>query len=232
MVALGWWDGFEYVVLLLRDGEGVEVHVLLEVREHASADGFGDVVVAFVGRAGEGGAAAIDPELLEGPGFVWERGFPEAAAAFGFLPAGDEFAGGEGGVFAGPGDLGVFFAESEGFGKGVGAGCYDDACWLGGCASGVACGLRGGDGAGGGELDVCGGDERGCREKEGEGAEELGGFCAPRAEKGKSAASSGIKYEWRMPNDGACGLAAEGRSGSGGKVFNHGTHRRHGRQSG
>ena len=69
-VALGLRDGFEDVVLLFGDGEGVEVHVLLEVWEHACADGFGDVVVAFVRRAGEGDSAALDPELLELPGLV------------------------------------------------------------------------------------------------------------------------------------------------------------------
>ena len=112
VVAFGLRDGFEHVIFWLGNAEGVEVHVLLQIREHTRADGLGDVVVAFVRRASQRGAAAIDPELLKFPRLVRQRGFPHRAV---FDPAGDRLASHEDCVFATPRHLRVVFAESDRF---------------------------------------------------------------------------------------------------------------------
>ena len=111
VVALGLWDAFEHLELLRRDAEGVEVHVFLQIREHPRTDGLGDVVVAFVWRAGQRGAAAINPELLKLPRLVRQHGFPHRTL---FDPAGDRLASHEDGVLATPRHPRVVFAEGDG----------------------------------------------------------------------------------------------------------------------
>ena len=124
VVALGLRDGFEHIELLGGDAEGMEIHVLLQIRKHTRSDGLGDVVVALVRRASQRRAAAIDPHLLKLPRFVRQRGFPHLTL---FDPAGDRLASHEDGVLAAPRNLRVVFAKCDGLRDRMHAVLDDDA---------------------------------------------------------------------------------------------------------
>ena len=104
-------DRLDHVKLLLSDGEGMEVHVLGQIREHSRTHSIRDVKVAFVRRTSTRREASVDPELLKLPRLIWQRCFPESSVRF--RPSRDRLTTGKHRLFAHPRHLRVILAECD-----------------------------------------------------------------------------------------------------------------------
>ena len=165
-VALGGRDGLEQIVFGLVEGEGVEIEIRIESGKDPRSDRAVEMLVAMIWRSRADGAAAVDPELLEVPVLVRDRGLPEALFHLG--PAGEFTAPGEDGFRARrsfPSDPGIFGSEREGTGHRIGPVCDENVHWLLRCPRRLESGLGCFERTRGRKFDVGGAGEGGESEK-------------------------------------------------------------------